>query len=173
MKRIFIFMFFIVAITSCVSTKIKSIKDEDFKARIDNIFILVNIAENEIDFGSQFLGILGIEFRKMELNLEGLLYHPMSLLTQKDIADKIRTFSPDFLLEMTLTKKTIQNGSATEGEFDLALYEIKSKKPIWKATVNTNGGFGSIGDPVLTVKEIIEKLRIDGLIKFAEKDNET
>ncbi len=172
MKRIIIFMFIIVAITSCVSTKINSIKDEDFKAKIDNVFILVNITEDEIDFGSKLLGNLGVELKKIGLNIDGLLYYPMSLLKQKDITDKIRIFNPDFFFEITLTKIIFYDGGPSGGEFDLAIYETKSQKPIWKATAKTQEGFGSMGDPVLTVKEIIEKFKKDGLITFTEKTNE-
>ncbi len=159
-----IFAFLLIALQSCVSSKLETNKDAEYTQKPRKIFLVISGSKDAKQFNTQLYNSLVRNFKKRNIVCDGFVRDPLSLQTEQDINNSINNFDPDALMVIKMTKVDMMNGGAGGGTFEISLIENKKKKTVWKGVLDVTGPFNGTDVVNSATKTIIKKLQDDQVI---------
>ena len=166
--------------TSCVTSKITSNKSPDFNEKITKLYIILKGTDSAEPFLKAFekelsnsLTIKGIESK---VNYSD----PLSLESESDANQNITDYKPNLLLviNQTESRQTMNGGFNngfgnaglgygsvnTGGTFDVKIFQVNSKNPVWRGNLKADGQFGLKSSAIKACETLIAKLIEDKLL---------
>ena len=171
MKKLFSFAFLVIFASSCASVEMTFNKNPAYHEKIKKIYFVFKDVKRT-NFIRKLSEDLVISFNKMGIQEQHYVFDPLALETEKDAQKKIKTFAPEVVL-------TIERVSDNQGQNKYGVYynggyyvatlvPFGSETPVWKAAIDTHGETidedGNMNVSKDTVKKLVERLKLDGLL---------
>lgn len=172
---IFLFWAVVFALSGCVSTKITSIKAEDFNEKITRPLFMYKPDDNTREFYRTLKAELSEQFRQRKLGIAFYEVPEVSLDPDQHFKKYVETLTsaPDVVVKIYFKGGTVTNQgfgmnsvSSLKLEFDMSKADVKGS--VWKAVVNVSGAVDLSGG-LKTAKILIKKLETDGLLEKVAK----
>ncbi len=148
-------------------TRIVTNKASDFTREPKRIFVLSDIGdEMGKGFGVGFQRKIAALFQRCGIDTESVYLSALEL-DESIYAKKIEAYRPDSLLAIRRAGGTKDpNGVIVQANFDVRLTDVQSTKVVWRANINTRGGFGmavTVGEALAL--ELANKLKEDQILR--------
>ncbi len=163
-------------LSSCVSTKIDSQRDESFVKEIKRVYVYSSVRMDEQALAQAFSQVILPQFGSYGIMARSQVRDPLALDEEGFVTDEVEAFNPDVILVLTQTNasatRTWNPGSmsfhdSAEAVYDVSLYDPETDKRIWRAQISTSR------DALMTSQEgaakkiaekIINQMAVDRLI---------
>jgi hypothetical protein len=158
----------LLALAGCLKpgTVIESNTASDLRQPPKRIFVIAEIgsrlgATKIFDFASTFstaLQVCGVDVRVFNRSTPNV--------NDDDQNAAVRKFRPDAILTVVETGYSTTASILTNTQYDLKLFDLISKKTIWRANVNLTIGEGSNRESAAEVlaNDVVNRFKKDGLV---------
>ncbi|MEZ4797723.1 MAG: hypothetical protein R2785_11215 [Flavobacteriaceae bacterium] len=174
MKKALVFGFLFLA-TSCVTSKITSNKSPNFNEKISKLYVMVKGTDSAKPFFYSFTDELRASLKSKGIESTVKYIDPLSLESESDINQGINDFGANLIMiiNQTESRTTVNNGygwgwgssgTNTGGTFDVQIFQLNSKNPVWRANLKADGSFGLKSSAKLACEKLIGKLLQDSLL---------
>lgn len=97
-------------------------------------------------------------------------FDPLSLDTEEDLVNDIKSYDPDVVMSIGQTERRTTAGyyggsTETGATLDIKMFIPKRSSPVWRGYLKADGSFGVGTASQSSAVKIVEKLRLDGVIK--------
>ncbi len=166
-KVLLLILFLTGGLLACSS--VESSRAPDQTGKINDLYVVINPGASFKGFGDAVKKGLAEKFEAAGVTAEIIV--PTGLELNSDIETK--TADHKYLFTIALTAGTVNEfNQQVSGVYDLIIYEVSSKRAIWRATVKVGGMAWGTGH-ISFIDQTIGALVKDGLIDAPQKPEPT
>ncbi|MEM6721286.1 MAG: hypothetical protein AAF611_18305 [Bacteroidota bacterium] len=169
MKKI-IPLVFVLLLTSCVTSNIRSNKSPDFNEKITKLFVIGKVADNSKFFYGSLATNFVASLKDRGVEVRTYYIDPLSLEPEEDITKRIKLYNPNLIMMISQTESRVQSdgfgfvGVASGGTFDVKIFKPNSKNPSWRANLKIDTAANLENAAKKANQTLVEKLIEDGLL---------
>ncbi|HMK51194.1 MAG TPA: hypothetical protein VK551_01720 [Thermodesulfobacteriota bacterium] len=128
---------------ACAHVSIKFVRDPSFSNPMNRLFIILNhgqIDNTDSSYTPYLINALKDEFSKEGVEITIRVVKALAL-NDSIYKSEIVSYEPDGVMALTATGGTVTSyGSVMEIVYDVSLFDLSSKKRIWRAQIKASGG---------------------------------
>lgn len=156
---------FCAVFTGCTSVKVKSVRDPNYSAKMERVFIVIGGGTESQELDTYLSQQLRDAFSQENVETDVAILTPLDLDEKKHL-ERAKAFKADGILSISVTTGVISPyGGYPTLIYDASLYDPEFKTRRWRASINNSGGTGLMKRRMREMAEgIVARLKADGVL---------
>ena len=163
-KKLWFLLLLPLILNGCANVKAYSNKDATYTGTLGRLLVSTSLDKTYLD-SRKVSQSLSDRLSKHGVATKVIVQNPLELESGKNLKEAASTFKPTQIMELVATSVTRNQYGPVAFTLDTSVYDINTKKRIWRSQILFNGSFGDAQTNAdKFVDAVVQKLRTDGLL---------